>query len=151
VGNGARARVEIWRDRATGELYAWKIYTNPDPAMADRIAAEASQLIRLNYVSLVHGFYFFVPSRPGDTAVISMENMAGGSLASAIQRRDLNPTSKTCTIISLFKGRFVLHANKIVHGELSPRAVLFTADGFAKISDFDSAFAGGASGESQTN
>jgi hypothetical protein len=79
-----------------------------------------------------------------------MENMAGGSLATAIQNKALSPTSKNCTIISLVKGVGHLHANKILHRDLKPANVLFTAEGFAKIGDFGSAFAVGSNGVSQT-
>jgi serine/threonine protein kinase len=143
VGHGGQARVEIWKHKLTGELYAWKVYANPMPGVADKVATEAAMLIRLNHIALVHGFYFWLPSAPGESAVICMENMAGGSLASAIRERTLNPTSKNCTIISLVKGVGYLHANKILHRDLKPSNVLFTVDGRAKIGDFGSAFAGG--------
>jgi serine/threonine-protein kinase len=150
VGQGGRARVEVWQHKSTGELYAWKVYSDPRPGVADKVATEAAMFIRLNHIALVHGFYFWLPSAPGESAVICMENMAGGSLATAIDKKALNPTSKNCTIISLVKGVGYLHANKILHRDLKPGNVLFTAEGRAKIGDFGSAFAEGDDSVSQT-
>jgi serine/threonine protein kinase len=141
VDGGGQARVQIWRHRPTRELHAWKEYVNPRPEISDRIMTEATLFMRLDHACLIHGFYFFLPSRPGESAVIGLENMEGGSLAAAIQQKSLDATTKNCTIISLVKGLGHLHANRILHRDLKPPNVLFTARMRAKIGDFGSAFA----------
>ena len=118
VGRGGQARVEIWKRASTGELYAWKVYEAPEPGMADKIATEAAMLIRLDHEALVHGYWFWMPSKAGEPAVICMENMEGGPLAAAIQKNSMTPTMKNCTIISLVKGLGMLHSKKNVDRDL---------------------------------
>jgi serine/threonine-protein kinase len=77
--------------------------------------------------------------RPGDSLAILMENMEGGSLATAIAKKSLDRTAMNITIISMVRGLFKLHSMGIIHRDLKPSNILFTGEGIAKIGDFGSA------------
>jgi serine/threonine protein kinase len=139
IGKGGQARVEVWRQKSTGLFYAAKVYAAPSPGDSDRIANEARMLRTLKFPSLIQGYAFFIPSNRGDDAAIVMEHMSGGSLATASQESTLDATAMNNAIIAMIKGLMFLHQKQILHGDLKPSSILFTADGFAKIGDFGSA------------
>jgi serine/threonine-protein kinase len=143
LGGGAQARVDLWREKATGQLYAVKVYVNPSASDSERIAGEALILMKLEHPALVRGYDFLLPVEGDATAAIVMENMAGGSLSAAIKNKPLTPSSMTTTIISSVKGLEFLHSRGIIHRDFKPSNILFTSEGFAKIGDFGSARACG--------
>jgi serine/threonine-protein kinase len=139
VGQGGQARIDIWKLKESGDLYAAKVYFEPSAELSEQIATEAMLCMQVDHPALVHGYDFFLPTDGDKSAVITMEDMAGGSLAAAIKGKKLNPTLINTTIISAVKGLEKLHSMKVLHRDLKPSNVLFTLDGFAKIGDFGSA------------
>jgi serine/threonine-protein kinase len=107
--------------------------------MSDKVAIEAAMLMKLNHPALVRAFYFFLSATPLEPTAIVMEDMSGGSLAAAIQKKSLTPTQMNLVIVSVMKGVYYLHANKILHRDLKPSNILFGSDGTPKIADFGSA------------
>jgi serine/threonine protein kinase len=140
VGRGGQAMVELWRQRATGAIFAANVFLKPPAKMADRVADEARMLITLSHPSLVRGFALFLPESPWESAVILMQNCSGGSLAEVIEKGSLTATQKNKVIVSLAKGLAFLHEEqKILHRDLKPSNVMFDEVGNALISDFRSA------------
>jgi serine/threonine-protein kinase len=138
AAHGAQAFVEIWRHRPTNVLYAVKIYANPSPALSERVSDEARMLMTLDHPALLHGYDMFLPAKPGESMAVTMENMVGGSLATAIAKKSLDRTAMNNTIISMVRGLCELHSLGIIHRDFKPSNILFTAEGYAKIGDFGS-------------
>jgi serine/threonine protein kinase len=115
VGRGRQATVELWCQRATGEIFAAKVFLRPPAKLADRVADEARMLITLGHPSLVRGFALFLPESAGESAVILMQNCSGGSLAELIKKGSLTATQKNKAIVSLAKGLAFLHSEHIRH------------------------------------
>ena len=61
---------------------------------------------------------------------------AGGSLAALVERRGALPAGEVVTVaVGLARGLAAAHAHGFVHGRLTPRAVLFDADGRPQLAD----------------
>jgi serine/threonine protein kinase len=119
AGGGGQAVVEIWMLKTSGEKYAIKIYTSPSADMCVRLGQEAEMLMRLKYPSIVRGHIFFLPTEVDRSAWIVMENMSGGSLSEAIQKKLLDATKVNCLIISLVKYVLHLHYQGILHRDIN--------------------------------
>jgi serine/threonine protein kinase len=139
VGRGGQATVELWYQRATGEIFAAKVFLRPPAKLADRVADEARMLITLSHPSLLRGFVLFLPDAPGESAVILTQNCSGGSLAELIENGSLTATEKNKAIVSLAKGLVFLHSQHILHRDLKPSNVMFDEVRNALIGDFGSA------------
>jgi serine/threonine protein kinase len=139
AGGGGQAVVETWRFNKTGDTYAIKIYHAPSADMSERISNEARMLMSFKFPSIVMGYGLFMPTESDRSAWIVMENMSGGSLSDAIQRKLLDATKMNCVIISLVKAVVYLHSKGILHRDIKPSNVLFDRDGIAKLSDLGSA------------
>jgi eukaryotic-like serine/threonine-protein kinase len=65
-----------------------------------------------------------------------LEFVAGGTLASRLQRGELEPTEAARLVASLAQAVHAAHTRGIIHRDLKPANILFTADGVPKVSDF---------------
>ncbi|HET7530307.1 MAG TPA: protein kinase, partial [Mycobacteriales bacterium] len=128
---------EVWRgrDETTHEPVALKRLWEPasdglvlqvrtDAAVASEVAGPHA--VRLLEVALL----------PGGEVVLVMEDAAGGSLASLLARRGRLHPSEVVTILGpLAQALAELHRRGMVHGDLTPTNVLFTADGCPMLAD----------------
>jgi serine/threonine protein kinase len=85
AGGGGQAVVQIWALKKSS--YAVKIFLDPPPEMSERIVDEARMLEQLNYPSIVRGYGIFMPTETDRSAAIITENMKGGSLSEAIEKK----------------------------------------------------------------
>ena len=134
IGYGATG--EVWRARelASGDLVALKrLRAGADPAAVEALRREASVLRALDtpYVvrlRAVHG--------EGQDTVLVLDLAPGGSLAALLARRgSLDPGEVVTVAAPLAQALAAAHACGLVHGDVTPANVLFTADGMPLLAD----------------
>jgi tRNA A-37 threonylcarbamoyl transferase component Bud32 len=135
VGFGATGEVWRGRDETTHEPVALKRLWEPaSDALILRLrqdAAVVSEVAGPHAVRLLE-----VALLPGGEVVLVMDDAVGGSLASLLTRRGRLHPSEVVTILGpLAQVLGDLHRRGMVHGDLTPNNVLFTADGCPMLSD----------------
>ncbi len=128
---------EVWRavPRRGGEPVAVKVLVAGEP---DRQAREAALLGGLDHPHLVRLIeVVHQPRRGGATRVaLVLELLAGGSLAALLARRGrLRPGEVVTTIAPVAAALAHAHRNGVVHGDLSPGNIVFTAEGRPVLTD----------------
>lgn len=137
---GFGASGEVWRARetATGEVVALKRpRAAADPAAVEALRREAALLGSLDtpYVVRLRGVV---------DGVLVLDHAAGGSLAALLVRRGcLEPGEVVTVAAPLASALAAVHAAGLVHGDVSPANVLFTADGMPLLTDLGAARAVG--------
>ncbi len=130
---GFGATGEVWRARelASGETVALKrLRTGADPAALQREAEALSALSTPHVVRL----------RAAVDGVLVLDHAGGGSLAALLTRRGvLDPGEVVTVAVPLAEALAEAHALGLVHGDLSPRNVLFADDGMPLLSDLGAA------------
>jgi hypothetical protein len=133
---GFGATGEVWRARelATGETVALKrLKDDADPAAVEALRREASLLRGLDTPYVVR-LRAVVGS--GADAVLVLDHAEGGSLATVLARRGSLEPGEVVTIGGpLAQALAAAHARGLVHGDVTPSNVLFTADGMPLLSD----------------
>ncbi|HWG94579.1 MAG TPA: serine/threonine-protein kinase [Mycobacteriales bacterium] len=143
LGSGATG--EVWRavETATGEVVALKrVRAGARPGAADALRQEAAVLRTLDTPHVVR-----LRAVLGSDAdpVLVLDHAAGGSLAALLQRRGtLSPGELVTVAAPLAQALAAAHARGLVHGDVTPSNVLFTADGMPLLSDLGLAGAVGA-------
>ena len=126
---------EVWRARvaATGEKVALKRLPVRDDAQVRRATAEAAKLTVLEHPHLVR-LHALVPD---DTDVVLVLDLAeGGSLAELLAARGrLTPGEVITAIAPVAAALAHVHAAGVVHGDVTPANILFTAGGNALLAD----------------
>ncbi|KAH8266922.1 hypothetical protein KR026_011012 [Drosophila bipectinata] len=146
MGNGSFGTCYKVRDKATGELYAWKgmNYDELDDAKCEALVSEISVLRQLQHPNIVQ-YYHHLVNREAKSVYIVMECCAGGDLAQLIQKA----RSQRCrfeepyiwrVLFQLCRALQVCH-NKIpngtiLHRDIKPANIFLDADGNAKLGDF---------------
>ena len=129
---GFGATGEVWRARhlATGETVALKrLRDGADPAAVDALRREASLLRSLDTPYVVR-----LRDVVGD--VLVLDHAPGGSLATLLARRgSLEPGEVVTVAAPLAQALAAAHSRGLVHGDVTPSNVLFTADGMPLLSD----------------
>ena len=129
---GFGATGEVWRatETATGETVALKrLRADADPAAVRALRREATALASLDTPYIVR-----LRQVVGD--ILVLDHAPGGSLAALLSRRgDLQPGEVVTVAAPLAAALAAAHAVGLVHGDLSPSNVLFTADGMPLLSD----------------
>ncbi len=128
---------EVWRavPRRGGEPVAIKVLVAGEP---DRQAREAALLGELDHPHLVRLIeVVHQPRRGGATRVaLVLELLAGGSLAALLARRGrLRPGEVVTAIAPVAAALAHAHGNGVVHGDLSPGNIVFTAEGRPVLTD----------------
>ncbi|WP_347060192.1 serine/threonine-protein kinase [Blastococcus sp. HT6-30] len=135
LGRGASG--EVWRavPRGGGEPVAVKVLVAGDPERQTREAAllgelDHPHLVRLHEV--VHQ-----PRRGGAPRVaLVLDLLAGGSLADLLGRRGRLRPGEVVTVIAPVAAALAhAHDHGVVHGDLSPGNVVFTAEGRPVLTD----------------
>ena len=133
---GFGATGEVWRARelATGETVALKrIKDGADPAAVEALRREAVLLRTLDTPYVVR---LREVVGTGAGAVLVLDHAAGGSLATLLARRGALDPGEAVTIGGpLAQALAAAHARGLVHGDVTPSNVLFTADGMPLLAD----------------
>jgi hypothetical protein len=128
---------EVWRavPRSGGEPVAVKVLVAGDP---ERQAREAALLGGLDHPHLVRLHeVVHQPGRGGPPRVaLVLDLLAGGSLAALLARRGrLRPGEVVTAIAPVAAALAHAHEHGVVHGDLSPGNIVFTAEGRPVLTD----------------
>ena len=128
---------EVWRavPRHGGPAVAVKVLVDGDP---ERQAGEAALLGELDHPHLVRLIEVVHQPRRGGAARVALvlELLEGGSLAALLARRGrLRPGEVVTAIAPVAAALAHAHANGVVHGDLSPGNIVFTAEGRPVLTD----------------
>jgi len=130
IGFGATG--EVWRARelASGDTVALKrLREGADPAALEALRREATLLRTLDTPYVVR-----LRAVVGD--VLVLDHAPGGSLAGLLARRGCLDAGEVVTIAApLASALATAHRLGLVHGDVSPANVLFTADGMPLLAD----------------
>ncbi|MCW2679736.1 MAG: Serine/threonine protein kinase, partial [Frankiales bacterium] len=133
---GFGATGEVWRacELATGDTVALKrLRAGADPSAVDALRREASLLRSLDTPYVVR-LREVVGS--GAETVLVLDHAPGGSLATLLARRGSLEPGEVVTIgAPLAQALAAAHSRGLVHGDVTPSNVLFTADGMPLLSD----------------
>lgn len=128
---------EVWRaaPRRGGAAVAVKVLVDGDPARQAREAALLGELDHPHLVRLIEVVH--QPRRGGQAGVaLVLELLEGGSLAALIARRGrLRPGEVVTAIAPVAAALAHAHDNGVVHGDLSPGNIVFTAEGRPVLTD----------------
>jgi tRNA A-37 threonylcarbamoyl transferase component Bud32 len=142
IGFGASG--DVWRahDAVTGETVALKRLRRRGPAATERLRREAAILAALSGPHIL-GVRQLVVS--GDEAVLVLDYAAGGSLAGVLAARGRLPAPEVVTILApLATALAAAHSRSLVHADITPANILFTAEGRPLLADFGVAHALGS-------
>lgn len=128
---------EVWRavPRRGGPAVAIKVLVEGDP---DRQVREAALLGELDHPHLVRLIEVVHQPRRGGAARVALvlDLLQGGSLAALLARRGrLRPGEVVTTIAPIAAALAHAHENAVVHGDLSPGNIVFTAEGRPVLTD----------------
>jgi len=128
---------EVWRavPRRDGPPVAVKVLVAGDPERQAREAALLGELDHPHLVRLVEVVH--QPRRGGAPRVaLVLELLAGGSLAGLLARRGrLRPGEVVTAIAPVAAALAHAHGNGVIHGDLSPGNIVFTAEGRPVLTD----------------
>jgi hypothetical protein len=128
---------EVWRavPRRGGEPVAVKVLVAGEPERQAREAALLGELDHPHLVRLIEVVH--QPRRGGATRVaLVLELLAGGSLAGLLARRGrLRPGEVVTAIAPVAAALAHAHGSGVVHGDLSPGNIVFTAEGRPVLTD----------------
>ena len=129
---GFGATGEVWRaiELATGDTVALKrLRADADVDAVDALRREAALLSGLDTP-------YVVRLRAVVDSVLVLDHAAGGSLAALLARRGaLDPGEVVTVAAPLAQALAAAHARGLVHGDVTPANVLFTAEGMPLLSD----------------
>ncbi len=109
--------------------------------MLKRFLVEAKATMELTHEHIVRTHNVF---SEGGNYYIIMEYMAGGSLEERVRERGALPTDEAVRVTAhVCEGLSYAHERGVVHCDLKPANILFTADGTAKVADFGIAHVSG--------
>jgi hypothetical protein len=149
LGRGGSGEVWRARPRGGGPPVAVKVLLRGDPERQVREAAMLSELDHPHLVRLHRVVRREV--RGGDTEVaLVLDLLAGGSLASLLARRGrLRPGEVVTTVAPVAAALAQAHDRGVVHGDLSPGNVVFTAEGRPVLTDLGTARLVGEAGRAE--
>ncbi|MCU1617469.1 MAG: serine/threonine protein kinase [Frankiales bacterium] len=135
IGRGGSG--EVWRavPRAGGPDVAVKVLVAGDP---ERQAREAALLGELDHPHLVRLHEVVHQPRRGGVPRVALvlDLLAGGSLAALLARRGRLRSGEVVTAIAPVAAALAhVHAQGVVHGDLSPGNIVFTAEGRPVLTD----------------
>lgn len=138
LGQGSSSRVWLGTRLADGTRFAIKCPRREAQAeLLGNAAREVMLLSHLNHQHLVRVHEVLKPADgPAGTLGIVMDYAAGGSLANLVSGRQRLSIGETVTVLTpVAQALSYLHSQGIVHGDVSPGNVLFTAVGMPLLAD----------------
>src|SRR3954454_820908 len=128
---------EVWRavPRSGGAPVAVKVLVAGDPERQTREAAPLAELDHPHLVRLHDVVHQPRRGRPARVALV-LDLLPGGSLAALLARRGrLRPGEVVTAIAPVAAALAHAHENGVVHGDLSPGNIVFTAEGRPVLTD----------------
>ncbi len=150
LGRGAHGVVVAGRHRSLGRAVAIKQlapHLVGDEAARARFAAEARLLAALDHPHIVP-VYDYVADGP--LCLLVMEQMLGGSVADRQRAGPFDADLACATVLAACAGLQHAHDHGIVHRDVKPMNLLYTAGSAVKIADFGIAKVVGGSDASVT-
>jgi len=132
---GAGSSGEVWSavEEATGQRVALKRIATPTEAARVAAEREAALLTGLVHPHLVRMLAFISVA---GAAVLVLELAEAGSLAGLLRRRSqLTPAEVVAVVSPVAAGLAYLHEAGVVHGDISPANLVFTAAGYPQLAD----------------
>lgn len=137
LGHGGLATVYLARDRLLGRDCAIKLiheHLAGDPAIAERFERELAINRMIRHRGVVEYYELF---EKDGRAFLSLEYMAGGDLKSRVLRRGALPMTAAIDIADVILDALALaHGQGIIHGDIKPQNILFSAEGQPRLCDF---------------
>ena len=133
VGAGGMGVVYRALDLRLQQPRAVKTLPHVDPVLASRLRREARAMATVSHgnLALLYGLEFW-----RGAPMLVMEFLEGGTLAEHLQRRTLTLRETIDLGTHLADALGVLHSAGILHRDVKPSNIGFTADGTAKLLDF---------------
>ncbi|MGY1748030.1 protein kinase domain-containing protein [Modestobacter sp. SYSU DS0511] len=139
LGRGGSGQVWRARPRNGGEPVAVKVLLRGDPERQEREARLLAELDHPHLVRLHRVVRREVRGGPAEVSLV-LDLLAGGSLAALLARRGrLRPGEVVTTVAPVAAALAQAHERGVVHGDLSPGNVLFTAEGRPVLTDLGTA------------
>ncbi|MFI5960175.1 WD40 repeat domain-containing serine/threonine protein kinase [Cryptosporangium sp. NPDC051539] len=136
IGQGGFGLVFACRHRQLNAARAIKAVVLPDVdahAVSARSLTEAQIMTELDHPHLVRVFEY---AERQELRLLVMEYLTGGTLAARIQQGLPRPEVACAWALAVADGLQAAHERGIVHRDVKPENVLFTADGVPKVCDF---------------
>ncbi|MGY1855936.1 protein kinase domain-containing protein [Modestobacter sp. SYSU DS0290] len=139
LGRGGSGQVWRARPQSGGAPVAVKVLLRGDPERQEREARLLAELDHPHLVRLHRVVRREVRGGPAEVSLV-LELLAGGSLAALLARRGrLRPGEVVTTVAPVAAALAQAHERGVVHGDLSPGNVLFTAEGRPVLTDLGTA------------
>ena len=139
LGRGGSGQVWRARPRSGGASVAVKVLVRGDPERQEREALLLGELDHPHLVRLHEVVRRQVRDRPAQVSLV-LDLLAGGSLAALLGRRGrLRPGEVVTTVAPVAAALAHAHERGVVHGDLSPGNVVFTAEGRPVLTDLGTA------------
>ena len=127
----------VYRARQTGtanRVVAYKRMATDTPQVREGLRAEAQVLAALDHPNIIR---IFDVVDDGEGLALVMQFAAGGSLAERLATQGtMTPGDAAATLIALADALASAHRCGVLHGDVKPSNILFTADGHPLLSDF---------------
>src|SRR5579864_2820808 len=136
LGRGAWGVVLSGRHRQLGRLVAIKQLPREfgaDPAVRSRFVAEARLLASLEHPHVVP-LYDFVEHE--GLCLLVMERLTGGTLWSRARAGSLNSQSSCAIVLASLSALHYAHQRGVLHRDVKPENLMFSAKGDLKVTDF---------------
>ncbi len=135
LGRGGSGEVWRARPRGGGPAVAVKILISGDPAQQDREAALLGELDHPHLVRLIEVVHRELRGGGRQVALV-LDLLEGGSLARLLSNRTrLRPGEVVTAIAPVAAALAHAHDRGIIHGDLSPGNIVFTAEGRPVLTD----------------
>ncbi|HEU4539609.1 MAG TPA: serine/threonine-protein kinase [Jiangellaceae bacterium] len=133
LGVGSHGSVWVAREESSGEIVAVKLLAIPSFEQRAEAQQEALALTTVDHPHLVP-IYGVIEIEDGLAVVMALAD--GGNLADLLGARQVLDPGEVVTICApLADALSEIHRRGVVHGEVQPANILFTADGRPMLSD----------------
>lgn len=133
LGSGGFGKVFLAKEKISHRLVAIKELLNKAKDEQDSIIREIQFVAKFNHPNIVTYLHHFYQD---DLLYLVMEYCEGGSLWSNISNKKVNQHNAILWSTILAETFDFIHSKKVVHHDIKPGNILFTAEGTIKISDF---------------
>ena len=136
LGGGGFGEVYLAKDELLGRQVAIKLLRDEDPGRQAELVHEMRSLDQLQHPAVVRFFHHF---NDDQRLFLVMEYCAGGSLRSRLRQQSATSHAVMQWGRDLADTLHFVHQHGIVHHDIKPDNILFTAEEGLKIGDFGAA------------